>query len=248
MPTYRNGPVSSNVSPQKVTMRNLHEISRHYLRLVAEADRVKNTDFMIDLNGGRTIYFWDARNFARQLGIDDFELNEVVRFLSAKGLLYWRHNYDTVKTVELTDKGFKWEFHESLLQHEQEQESKVVNNISIVNNSGLVNVQGVLENVTQSIQSAPSLSGPKREELAGLFDQLKAELLRTPTSHSEHAEVLAEQAKDISEELKRPQPRDSMLRIKGSGLVEAAKALGSVLPAAMAIAKQIAEFIANPAG
>lgn len=229
-------------------MRNLHEISRHYLRLVAEADRVKNTEFMINLHGGRTIYFWDARNFARQLGVDDFELNEVVRFLSSKDLLYWRHNYDTIKTVELTDKGFKWEFYESLLQPEQEQEPNVVNNINIVNNSGLVNVQGVLENVTQSIQSAPSLSGPKREELVGLFDQLKAELARTPASHSEHAEVLADQAKEISEELKRPQPRESMLKIKGLGLVEAAKALGSVLPTVMAIAEQIAKFVANPAG
>jgi len=95
-------------------MENIQEVSKHYLKLIAEADRENNTEILIRALGGRNIYFWDARLFAKKLGLSDDELESVVRFLSERDLLHWRHHYSAVKTVELTDKGFKWEYHESL--------------------------------------------------------------------------------------------------------------------------------------
>ena len=111
-------------------MDNIHEVSKHFLELIADADRQKNTELAIKIWGGRTIYFWDARHFARIIGIDDYELDQVVRFLSERGFLYWRHNYDDVKTVELTDKGFKWEYHRSLLEPKRS-EQPMQNNVTL---------------------------------------------------------------------------------------------------------------------
>jgi hypothetical protein len=99
-------------------MENLREASKHFLRLVADADREMNTEYSIKALGGRRIYFWDAPHFATQVGLSHEELDEVVRFLSSKGFLHWRHNYSGARTVELTEKGFKWEFHQSLLEPE----------------------------------------------------------------------------------------------------------------------------------
>ena len=120
--------------------------------------------------------------------------------------------------------------------------------VSVVNNSGIVNVQSVLRDVQQTISGAPSLSEDMRKQLQAMMERLMMELAKTPATHAEQAEVAAEQAKEIATELQRSKPRDAALKIKGSGLVEAAYALKQVVPAAIGIAKQIAEFIANPAG
>ncbi|WP_157638487.1 hypothetical protein [Burkholderia ubonensis] len=231
-------------------MRNIREVSKHFLKLVAEADQSRNSTDLFEAGHPRTIYFWDARKFARKIGIDDYELNDVVNFLSEHGLLYWRHNYGTIKTVELTDKGFKWEFHQSVFDEpDVTRENPVVNNIHISNvSNSVLNLMSELDHVSQSIQSASSLSSAKREELAKLFLDLKSELGTTPESHAGEAEVVVEQANDLSEELQKPTPRPAKLKVTASGLVEATKALAAVVPSAIETAKAIADFVANPLG
>ena len=120
--------------------------------------------------------------------------------------------------------------------------------INIVGNQGIVNINSTLTGVLQTIRNVPSVAGDKREHLLALFEQLKLALNQTPASYNEQAEIVADQAKDISEELKRSKPREAALKIKGSSLVEAAKALSSVVPTAIEVAKQIAEFITNLSG
>jgi hypothetical protein len=122
------------------------------------------------------------------------------------------------------------------------------NNINIVGNRGIVNINSTLEKVAQSIEGTSSISAEKRQKLLTLFEQLRIILVNTPASHAEDAGVVADQAKEISEELMRPQLRASMLKIKGTGLIEAAKTIAIVLPAAIGVAKQIAEFISNLPG
>jgi len=128
-------------------------------------------------------------------------------------------------------------------------EERVVNNINIshVSNS-ILNVMSQLDHVSQCIQTAPALSSEKREELAKLILDLKSAIGTTPQSHEEDAEIVAEQANDLSEELRRQEPRLKKLPVIASGLVEATKALATVVPSAIETAKAIAAFVANLSG
>ena len=226
-------------------MSPISAVSKRFLALVAEADRKANSAYSLGAMSSRNIYFWDARGFAKQLGLSDIELEGIVSFLAKRDLLYWRHRFDTMATVELTDKGFHWEKHDYLF--EPEEGATVVNNITITNNSGIINLQSTLTAVTQSIAGAPSLDSSTKDRLNELFAQFTKQLEAAPAEKAEAAEVAAEQAKELAEELAKPKPRDSVLRIKGTGLIEAAKALATVVPIAVTTAKQIVEFIAAAA-
>ena len=118
-----------------------------------------------------------------------------------------------------------------------------ITNITIASNSGIINLQSILTDVTQSILRADSLDSASKARLNFLFGEFTKQLEAAPTENSEAAEVAAEQAKELAIELARSKPRASVLRIKGSGLIEAAKALATVVPIALATAKQIVEFI-----
>jgi hypothetical protein len=132
-------------------------------------------------------------------------------------------------------------------QGERKERTEVTKyDIRIDHVTGPVNVLSHLERVAQSVQVAPGLSTERRDTLVGLLGDLKAALASIPPSHSGDAEVVAEQAEAIATELQRPQPRTASLKIKGSGLIEAAKAIGTIVPTALEIAKKIADFVAGP--
>jgi len=120
-------------------------------------------------------------------------------------------------------------------------------NVQIIQNSGILNINSTLSNVTQSLRQNKGLDEAKRDELLKLFEELKEVLGDTPPTHVESAEIIADQAAEISKELERTPPRGEMLRIKGEGLIEATKALVYVIPAAISIAQKIAEFVSGPA-
>lgn len=119
--------------------------------------------------------------------------------------------------------------------------------ISIKDVVGPVNVLSKLEDVRQEVINAPALAAGSKEALAGLLAELKKALGSAPAEHAADAELIAEQAEAVVSEFKRTEPRAAALKIKGSGLVEAASALKTVVPAAIEIARKIAEFVANPA-
>jgi hypothetical protein len=119
-------------------------------------------------------------------------------------------------------------------------------NITIKDVVGPVNVLSSLDHVVQTVRNLTSMSEPKKEQLAALIEELKASLAIAPATHAEDATVVTEQAQAIAEELGKPAPRSSALKIKASGLIEAAKAMASVVPTAIEIARKIAAFVVDP--
>lgn len=132
---------------------------------------------------------------------------------------------------------------EPLVGKEVEQTTSTVNNITITHNSGIINLHSMMTDVTQTISHAESLDVGTKEKLTELFSEFEKHILAAQPKQPEAAEAAAEQAKELATELAKPKPRTAVLRIKGSGLVEAAKTLASVVPIAITTAKQIAEFV-----
>lgn len=124
-------------------------------------------------------------------------------------------------------------------------EERVTNNYQITASQSILNIDSNLKNVRQSIQSAPSIVDKDKEELVSLFEQLKAELGRLPESQARQGEVVSTAAKQLGEELHRPNPLKEVLKMNVGNLVEAAKALQDVLPIALSIAQKISEFVAK---
>jgi len=132
---------------------------------------------------------------------------------------------------------------EPLVGPESVMAASVTNNITISHNSGVINLQSVLRDVTQSISQAESLDARVKQTLTTLFDDFTKHLAAAQADEPEAAEAAAEQAKELAAELARPRPRAAVLRIKGSGLIEAAKALARIVPMALATAQRIVEFV-----
>jgi len=119
-------------------------------------------------------------------------------------------------------------------------------NITIKDIVGPVNVLSSLDGVIQTVKNSPSLSDSGKDQLAALIEELKSSLSNAPTTHAEDATVVSEQAQSIADEFGKPSPRSSALRIKASGLIEAAKAMAAVVPTAVDVAQRIAAFVVNP--
>ncbi len=123
--------------------------------------------------------------------------------------------------------------------------ANIINNFRVENNFGIINWQAVLTDVTQSISCAESLDSDKKDRLKTLFVEFTKQLEAAPSGNAEEVEIAAEQAKELAAEIGKPKPRQTALLIKGSGLIEAAKALANVIPIALSTAKQIVEFIGS---
>ena len=132
---------------------------------------------------------------------------------------------------------------EPIIGKEPAQTTSTVNNITISHNSGIINLQSVLTDVTQSISHAESLDSRAKERLTVLFSEFTKHIQAAQPEEPEAAEAAAEQAKEFALELAKPSPRAAVLRIKGSGLIEAAKVLATIVPIAVTTAKQIVEFV-----
>lgn len=118
-------------------------------------------------------------------------------------------------------------------------------NITIKDVVGPVNVLSSLDDVIQKVHNSPSLTHDNKEIISSLIEELKVALGSAPASETEAAILVTEQAESVAEELSKDCPRPAALKIKASGLIEAAKALAVVVPKAIEIAKQIAAFVAG---
>lgn len=118
-------------------------------------------------------------------------------------------------------------------------------NITIKDVVGPVNVLSSLDKVIQKVQNAPSLASDKKEIISSLIEELKLALASAPASEAEAASLVTEQAQSIADELSKDSPRPAALKIKASGLIEAAKALSIVVPKAIEVAGKIAAFVAG---
>lgn len=118
--------------------------------------------------------------------------------------------------------------------------------VNISNVTGPVNVLSHLNNAVQTVQTTDAMSQANKDKIVSMLEELRIALVNTPPAQSADAEVVAEQASALAEEFSKSKPRQSALKIKASGLIEAANALKSVVPTAIDIAKRIAAFVANP--
>lgn len=107
----------------------------------------------------------------------------------------------------------------------------------------ILNVNSMLEDVTQTISSAPSLDQATKDELTRLVAQLRAELQNVPSGSESDAEAVAETAKDAVEKATTQKPNRALVQISANGLKEAAQNLAAVLPTVLPIAMQIVEKI-----
>lgn len=217
-------------------MKNLREVSKHFLSLVAGEDRKMgvNEAYRKGTSSSRTDFFWLADNFGRQLGLDRYEVDEIVRFLSSHDLLHWRHHH--TRTVELTAKGLNWEFHQSLFDPEPQpvhyspvlikeailgDKFENIHHSTIYNHSTFTDAFNVVkaksnDDIAEALEKVAEAVGKSGNEEAGeLFDA-------------------------FNEEVKREKPRKSVLKRTWDSIVAVIPAIASMVGVAEKIAKLFA--------
>ncbi|MDM8546804.1 hypothetical protein QUF61_09955 [Candidatus Venteria ishoeyi] len=109
--------------------------------------------------------------------------------------------------------------------------------------NSIVNIKSRLDNVTQTISSLPDTGDEEKARLEELMKQLSEALQQVPEDKAQDADTvsqMAEQAVKAAKDGNAP-----MLKVTAGGLVEAAKALAGVVPAALTIATQIAKTLSG---
>lgn len=114
--------------------------------------------------------------------------------------------------------------------------------------NSFINIKSNLTNVQQSIGQMHIGDQATRKELEELIGQLNEALQKTPESHLEQAEALAETTKALVEAAKAEKPNKTMLQITSAGLKQAAQNLAGVMPLVAPIAAQIVMTVARLAG
>ncbi len=112
----------------------------------------------------------------------------------------------------------------------------------------IVNIKSELRNVQQTVQQIQTEDNAAKEDLQKLIQQLADELEKTPPEKKEEAEAVSATAKQLVEQAKADKPNQTMLKITGEGLKQAAKNLVDVAPAVINIATQIVLAIGRIAG
>lgn len=112
----------------------------------------------------------------------------------------------------------------------------------------IVNLKSTLNNVRQSAGQIPGGDEETRKQLQALIDQLAAELEKTPPEKKEDAEAVAETAKALVDQARSEKPNQTMLKISGEGLKQAAQNLAGVMPTVASIAVQIVAAVARLSG
>ena len=125
-------------------------------------------------------------------------------------------------------------------------EGGTVINVSVQNNSGILNIANVIDRATQIVQSAPTLSKERKSEWNVLMAELRQAISAVPSDRLEDAELVAELAGTIAKELEKKAPRRKALEISSTGLIDAARGLSNIVPAAIEIAKRISQFVCHP--
>lgn len=128
---------------------NIKETSKHFITILAKQDREKN-QFRISMGEERNIFFWLAEPIASELGLDNYDVDKVIDFLSQNDMAHWRHK--SLRTIHLTDKGYKWEYYKSIFE-DQQMAQNVTNKITNITNSPKAVIVFDSENVSVNIDS-----------------------------------------------------------------------------------------------
>jgi hypothetical protein len=208
---------------------NIKEISRHFIKILADKDREKNSVF-VSLGKPRTIFFWYANDIAKELGLDDYEVDKVINFLAEHELAYWRHNYGTLRTLELTDKGYKWEYYQSIFEDKPVTQHVTNKNTSITSSPGAVIVLES-ENVQVNIDNSSKIYNTLKEFL----DKLNEDNTVADETKKEFKEHIEQFDKDFKE---KKQPN----KWQWSSFFDSAKNIASVADIAVKIGQAFAIF------
>jgi len=208
---------------------NVKEISRHFVKILADKDKEKNSVF-VSLGQPRTIFFWYANDIGKELGLEDYEVDKVVNFLAEHGLVYWRHNYGTLRTLELTDKGYKWEYYQSIFEDKPVAQNVTNNNTTITGNPGAVIVLDS-ENVQVNIDNSSKIYNTFKEFL----DQINKDDSVNDQTKLEFKEHIEQFDKDFKE---KKQPN----KWQWSSFFNSAKNIASVADGAVKIGQAFAIF------
>lgn len=105
----------------------------------------------------------------------------------------------------------------------------------------VLNIQSTMQNVTQSINSAPAGEPSDRAELMQLVAALRADLEQVPPDRQKEVDAVANRLQSLTNELDRGDRE--MLTIIGGSLERSAEALSDVRPSIRTTAAQIAEAV-----
>ncbi|EIJ41371.1 hypothetical protein BegalDRAFT_0452 [Beggiatoa alba B18LD] len=98
---------------------------------------------------------------------------------------------------------------------------------------------------TQQIAGLHNASEDTKEKLKQLITQLNAELQKVPAQEKDKAIEASELTESLLEEANKEKPKQSLIKVTAQGLIDATKALTSVIPLALPIATEIANTIVN---
>jgi hypothetical protein len=102
-----------------------------------------------------------------------------------------------------------------------------------------LNIKSTLENVAQSVGTLPNSDATAKADLQQLLVALNNALQTAPDEHASQAEELSESTSILVAESSKEKPNQTMMKMLGNGLREAAESLGTVLPAVVTIVEQI---------
>jgi hypothetical protein len=138
-----------------------------------------------------------------------------------------------------------WRLSLLMTKADMENASQPTYNVSISQSTGPININSHLDGAIQTVNSSTRMPQADRAELVKTLAELRAALGDSPAAQLPDAEIIAEQADAVVSEAARDEARPGFLKIKASGLLEAAKAIQTVLPTAYGIARRLAELVTS---
>jgi hypothetical protein len=117
-------------------------------------------------------------------------------------------------------------------------------NINVTGPS-IIAIDSTLNNVSQTISSAPGLNDQQKRDLDQMVQSLRTQLDALKATHADEAKEIADAVdKAVTNASKPPQERKaSMLQLSAKGLKEAAQLVGDIAPGVLATAGLIAKFV-----
>lgn len=114
-----------------------------------------------------------------------------------------------------------------------------------VGGSAIINIDSVLNNVAQTIGTAPGLDSEQKSRLEAMVQSLKTDLEKLKATHADEAKEIADALeKAVANAAKPPQERkQGILNLSAKGLKEAAELVKDTAPSILTTASLIAKFI-----
>jgi hypothetical protein len=109
---------------------------------------------------------------------------------------------------------------------------------------GPVNIDSYLDHVTQTVRQAPAMPSDRREQLAGLIEELQT-ALKAAAARPADGERVARTADLVVTEATKEKPDKGFLGITAEGLKQAAKSVEDIAPAVLAVATRIIGLVSG---